>query len=64
KIRTNAMIDAINKDLAMIPTVEFINLNTCLKDEKGGLSDENTLDGLHLNFPAYAKLAEIIKSYI
>ncbi|HHJ9435627.1 TPA: lipase, partial [Streptococcus pyogenes] len=44
--------------------VEFINLNTCLKDEKGGLSDENTLDGLHLNFPAYAKLAEIIKSYI
>ncbi|HHJ7007809.1 TPA: lipase, partial [Streptococcus pyogenes] len=25
---------------------------------------ENTLDGLHLNFPAYAKLAEIIQSYI
>ncbi|HHJ9758612.1 TPA: lipase, partial [Streptococcus pyogenes] len=22
------------------------------------------LDGLHLNFPAYAKLAEIIQSYI
>lgn len=64
KIRTNAMTDAINKDLAMIPTIEFINLNTCLKDEKGGLSDENTLDGLHLNFPAYAKLAEIIQSYI
>ncbi|HHJ8704585.1 TPA: lipase, partial [Streptococcus pyogenes] len=28
------------------------------------LSDENTLDGLHLNFPAYAKLAEIIQAYI
>ncbi|HHJ7179048.1 TPA: lipase, partial [Streptococcus pyogenes] len=28
------------------------------------LSDENTLDGLHLNFPAYVKLAEIIQSYI
>ncbi|HHK1268272.1 TPA: lipase, partial [Streptococcus pyogenes] len=27
-------------------------------------SDENTLDGLHLNFPAYAKLAEIIQAYI
>ncbi|HHJ7274717.1 TPA: lipase, partial [Streptococcus pyogenes] len=25
---------------------------------------ENTLDGLHLNFPAYAKLAEIIQAYI
>ncbi|MFB0681809.1 lipase, partial [Streptococcus pyogenes] len=23
-----------------------------------------TLDGLHLNFPAYAKLAEIIQAYI
>ncbi|HHJ8063289.1 TPA: lipase, partial [Streptococcus pyogenes] len=27
-------------------------------------SDENTLDGLHLNFPTYAKLAEIIQAYI
>ncbi|HHJ8203619.1 TPA: lipase, partial [Streptococcus pyogenes] len=23
-----------------------------------------TLDGLHLNFPTYAKLAEIIQAYI
>lgn len=64
KVRTNAVIDSINQELSMIPSVEFIDVNTCLKDAQGGLADSYTLDGLHLNFQAYAIMAQVIKDYL
>ncbi|MDY4034768.1 MAG: lipase, partial [Streptococcus dysgalactiae] len=39
-------------------------VNTCLKDAQGGLADSYTLDGLHLNFQAYAIMAQVIKDYL
>ncbi|MGG6838557.1 UNVERIFIED_CONTAM: lipase [Streptococcus canis] len=64
KVRTNTVINTINQELSMIPAIEFIDVNACLKDSEGGLSGENTLDGLHLNFQAYDKIAQVIKDYL
>ncbi|EHI69835.1 SGNH/GDSL hydrolase family protein [Streptococcus ictaluri] len=64
KARTNQAIDEINQDLAMIPAINFIDINSILKNEQGGLADEYTLDGMHLNFLAYSKISEIIKTYL
>lgn len=58
KLRTNEVIDAINQELAMIPAVDFIDLNSMLKDENGGLADHYTLDGLHLNGLAYETISK------
>lgn len=64
KLRTNRAIDEINQALAMIPAIEFIDLNACLKDETGGLADAYTIDGIHLNSLGYEHLAQAISPYL
>ncbi|MGT2926248.1 SGNH/GDSL hydrolase family protein [Streptococcus cuniculipharyngis] len=64
KVRNNQTIQALNKDLAVLGGVEFINLYPVLLDDQGQLAQAYTSDGLHLSMTAYEKLAEQLTLYL
>lgn len=67
KNRNNEDIDQINARLKQYceeNDITFIDLNTPLKDEKGNLKKENTLEGLHISFKGYQVITELLKPYL
>lgn len=65
--RTNADIDEINariKAYALEKNITYIDINPMLKNEKGVLATENTLEGLHLSERAYLKITDILLPYL
>jgi lysophospholipase L1-like esterase len=42
----------------------YIDVCSSLKDEKGNLKKEYTIEGLHISLPGYAKITEILKPYV
>ena len=65
--RKNKDIDAINagiKTYAEAHGLVFIDINTALKDDKGNLKQEYTLEGLHLSYPGYIVITDHLKPYI
>lgn len=67
KSRNNEDIDSINerlKEYCEENDVTFIDINTHLKDEKGNLKKEYTLEGLHISFKGYQVITELLKPYL
>lgn len=64
KVRTNATIQALNRDLQVLPGVDFIDLYPLLLDASGNLAETYTTDGLHLNQKAYETLATFLKVFV
>lgn len=65
--RTNNDIDEINegiKQYAKENNIVYIDINTCLKNEKGVLDPKYTLEGLHLSEQAYIKITEKLLPYL
>lgn len=62
--RFNATIAAFNGQLAAYcrqqPRVTFLDVNPAVQDARGGLADDLTVDGLHLNEQGYQQLAQVI----
>ena len=60
----NVRLFALNehlKELCQLHNAVFVNVNDAVADAGGGLSDELTDDGLHLNKKGYKKIAAIIR---
>lgn len=55
----NTKIDALNSNLANVPDITFIDLNSQLSDSYGLLS-QYTIDGIHLNSAGYAIIYNLI----
>ncbi|MGT2932626.1 SGNH/GDSL hydrolase family protein [Streptococcus catagoni] len=64
KVRTNEVIDQLNADIAAIPGIEFIDINSILKDSHNSLDEAYTKDGLHLNQKGYQKISESLALFI
>lgn len=65
--RKNTQINYINAILeqwAEEKFITYVDVATHLKDEKGNLRKEYTIEGLHLSLLGYAKITEILKPYV
>ena len=65
--RPNASIEKINialKELAVKKDLTYIDLVPTFSNEKGKLSKEFSIDGLHVNGLGYQKWKELIKEYL
>ena len=67
KIRTNEKITAANaevKKLAEKHGQHYIDINKNLKDEKGRLRAEFTIEGMHINENGYRAIYDDIMKYV
>lgn len=67
KIRTNEKINAANlevRKLAEKHGQKYIDINANLKDEKGRLKAEYTIEGLHINEDGYRAVYDDIMRYV
>lgn len=67
KIRTNEKIAEANeevKKLALRHNQKYIDINNNLKDEKGRLKAEFTIEGLHINEYGYRAVYDDIMKYV
>jgi len=65
--RKNITLDAINNMLIEFCEkggYTYIDVASHLKDEKGNLKKEYTIEGLHISLIGYEKITEILKPYI
>ena len=65
--RKNTDIDVINKmleQLCITKDISYIDVASHLKDKKGNLSKEYTVEGLHISLLGYAKITEILKPFV
>ena len=65
--RTNAVIDEMNgrvRALAEESCFHYIDVNDGLKDEKGNLRADITVEGVHIYAGGYAPVFEALKKYI
>lgn len=63
----NNQIDELNSSIEKLAKdngVFYLDVATRLKDEKGGLADNYTVDGIHLTGPAYIIWSEMLSEYI
>lgn len=67
KIRSNEKINAANaevKKLAERFNAKYIDVNDPLKDERGNLRAEFTIEGMHINEVGYRAVYPLVKQYI
>lgn len=67
KIRTNEKINAANlevRKLAEKHGQKYIDINTNLKDEKGRLKAEYTIEGMHIYENGYCSIYDDIMAYV
>ena len=67
KIRTNEKINIANEDvrkLARKHNQKFIDINENLKDSKGRLKAEFTIEGLHINEDGYRAIYDDVMKYV
>lgn len=65
--RKNHDLDFINEELlkyACENNITYIDVSTHLKDVKGNLKKEYTVEGLHISILGYAKISEILKPFV
>lgn len=65
--RKNHDINFVNQEIAKFAhesNLTFIDVASHLKDEKGNLKKEYTIEGLHLSLSGYAKITEILEPYV
>ncbi|MCK9536304.1 MAG: GDSL-type esterase/lipase family protein [Bacilli bacterium] len=65
--RKNKKIDHVNnllKDYAENNDITYIDINGELKDEKGNLRAEYTMDGLHITYSGYQLITNILKKHL
>ncbi|MGT2808296.1 lipase [Streptococcus iniae] len=58
KVRNNKTIDELNKELATIPGINFIDVSNSFKNVRNALDESYTNDGLHLNDSGYQRLSQ------
>jgi len=66
-IRTNERIQAANKAIEQMSNrlgIRFIDVNQNLKDEKGNLKAEYSIDGMHMYACGYQSILEDLLKYI
>lgn len=63
-VRDNKGIDELNDALKTIPTINYIDLASSLKDNTNGLADGFTKDGLHLNLKGYERISNCLLNYL
>ncbi len=66
RIVTNAIIDDFNSRLLALcgqKGVYFLDVNSYFRDETGGLSSENTSDGLHIHSALYLDWFDYLKTH-
>lgn len=67
KIRTNEKINEANKavqELARKYQVKYIDVNKNLKDEKGRLRADYTIEGMHINEAGYQAILDDVLQYV
>lgn len=67
KIRTNEKINAANEEVKKLSErhgQRYIDINRNLKDDKGRLKAEYTIEGLHINFDGYSAVYNDIMNYV
>ena len=66
-VRCNRDIDLVNEKVQGFckeKNIDYIDLNSHLKDESGKLDISFTFDGLHPNFDGYIKITSLLESYV
>mgnify|MGYP000845312643 FL=1 len=65
--RKNKHINLINQELEMFAkasNLTYIDVASHLKDEKGNLKKEYTVEGLHISILGYCKISAVLKPYV
>lgn len=65
--RKNKDIDTINArlvELAKELSVNYIDVAQVLKDDKGNLNDDYTIEGLHICLHGYMLISEVLRPYV
>ena len=66
RIPAPLQIDDANRRLAAIAArrgLDFVDINTPLRDDSGRLAKQHTIDGIHLVMSAYLEIAPLLAPY-
>jgi lysophospholipase L1-like esterase len=64
---SNAGVEAVNRGLEELCArlgLAFIDVAASLRDERGNLRKDYTVEGLHISFMGYMKITEVLRPYV
>jgi lysophospholipase L1-like esterase len=60
-------VEAVNRGLEELCArlgLAFIDVAASLRDERGNLRKDYTVEGLHISFMGYMKITEVLRPYV